>query len=378
MRIHARPVLLFLSLLIVFSSSLLHASLLIQASSEGMPFKVELVTDKLEIPWGMAFISTDSLLITERKGTVKRLNVTNGTLSAITGIPEVFAKGQGGLLDITVSPDYASDGWLYFTYSKAQKDGAATTLARAQLKDTQLTGWQDLLVSSSVTANTQHFGSRITFDKIGHVFFGIGDRGERDQSQDLMSHTGTIIRLKLDGSVPSDNPFIGRNDALPEIWSYGHRNPQGLAFDHQRQILWEIEHGPRGGDEINIIRPGLNYGWPVISYGKEYWGPFDVGEESKAGMEQPVKYYVPSIAPGNLIVYQGKAFPKWQGDLFTGALAMTHLNRIQLDARGKEIKEERLLENLGERIRSLAISEEGFIYLGTDSGKILRITPTKQ
>ncbi len=348
----------------------------LKGSSDDIPYEVEMVADGLRIPWGMTFISPENLLITERQGTVKLLNVETKNLSAIAGAPHVFAKGQGGLLDVKVSPNYETDRWLYFTYSKPQKEGAATTLARAQLVKQTLVGWQDLLVTKPASTATKHFGSRVAFDRDGHVFFGVGDRGDRPNAQDLRSHAGTIMRLNLNGSVPTDNPFTGRDDALPEIWSYGHRNPQGLVFDHSRQILWEIEHGPRGGDEINIIRPGRNYGWPVISYGKEYWGPLDVGEGTeKKGMEQPFKYYVPSIAPSSLHVYQGNAFPQWRGDLFAGALVLTHLNRIKLDASGKALKEERLLDALGERIRSIEESKQGWLYLSTDSGKILRIVP---
>lgn len=367
--------LLFIAL---FYCADLPAQILLKGNSEGMAYQVELVAEGFSIPWGMSFINNGLLLVTERPGSLKQLNITNGEITSVSGVAKVAANGQGGLLDIQTSPDYATDRWLYFTYSKAQASGATTTLARARLENNQLVDWQDLLITASASNSGQHFGSRIAFDYKGHVFFGVGDRGERDNSQNLQNHAGTIVRLKLDGTVPKDNPFTGQNNALPEIWSYGHRNPQGLAFDSMRNRLWEIEHGPRGGDEINIIEAGKNYGWPVISYGKEYWGPFDVGDEEKAGMEQPFKYYVPSIAPGSLIVYRGEAFPKWRGDLFAGALVLTHLNRIKLDASGKELNEERLLTELEERIRSLAISEQGFIYLGTDSGKILRIVPARE
>lgn len=376
MQVSYRLNLIVVSLLLALAGYV-QANVLLKSSSEGKAFQVESVAEGFDIPWGMTFISPENLLITERPGTLKLLNVATKSITAISGVPEVSARGQGGLLDVTVSPNYATDHWLYFTYSKPQKDGAATTLARARLDKNQLVDWQDLLVTLSVSGKTQHFGSRIAFDRDGHVFFGVGDRGDRENGQDLSNHASTIMRLNLDGSIPADNPFIKRINVLPEIWSYGHRNPQGLVFDNARNILWEIEHGPRGGDEINIIRPGLNYGWPVISYGKEYWGPFDVGEATKKeGMEQPFKYYVPSIAPGSLIVYQGNAFPEWRGDLFAGALVLTHLNRIKLDASGKELKEERLLEDLGERIRSLEESEQGWLYLSTDSGKILRIVPS--
>ena len=208
------------------------------------------------------------------------------------------------------------------------------------------------------------------------MFFGIGDRGHRPNAQDLSNHAGSIIRLNLDGSIPKDNPFINNESVLPEIWSYGHRNPQGLMYDFKYQRLWEIEHGPRGGDEINLIVAGANYGWPVISYGKEYSSPFAVGEGThRDGMEQPVKVYIPSIAPGSLIMYSGDALSKWKGNLFSGALKLRHINRIVLDENGQVIKEERLLESLDERIRALAQSPEGWIFFSTDSGKIFRISP---
>jgi glucose/arabinose dehydrogenase len=233
-----------------------------------------------------------------------------------------------------------------------------------------------LLVTESATDTRKHFGSRIAFDANGHVFFGVGDRGKRPMAQDLSNHVGTIIRLNLDGSVPSDNPYFGNPGTRSEVWSFGHRNPQGLVFDVPTSRLWEIEHGPRGGDEINLITKARNYGWPVISHGKEYWGPVAVGEgTSKPGMEQPRKVYIPSIAPGSLVLYRGKAFPEWYGNLFAGALKLRHLNRIELSPSGQVVNEERILEDLNERIRALAISPEDWIYFSTDSGRILRILP---
>ncbi|MDH5660304.1 MAG: PQQ-dependent sugar dehydrogenase, partial [Gammaproteobacteria bacterium] len=289
---------------------------------------------------------------------------------------DVMAEGQGGMLDVAISPNYKNDGWIYFTYVKNIDGEGATVLARAKLKLNRFYEWQELLVSESTTDASQHFGSRIAFDKKGHVFFGIGDRGERPNAQDLTNHAGSIMRLNLDGSIPEDNPFVNSDSSLPEIWSYGHRNPQGLVYDIKTNRLWEIEHGPRGGDEINLIKKGANYGWPVISYGKEYWGPLAVGEGThRKGMEQPVKVYVPSIAPGSLLIYSGTIFPQWQGNLFSGALKLRHINRIVLNKKGEAISEERLLETLDNRIRALAQSPEGWIYFSTDSGEIYRIKP---
>jgi len=330
------------------------------------------------VVWGMAFISDHSLLFTEREGHVGILDAQTGDVQRLTGLPEVRVSGQGGLLDVAVPRGFEPGGWIYFTYVKAVDDQGVTALARARRSGSKLIDWQDLLVTRSATSTDHHFGSRIAFDDHGHVYFGVGDRGVRTNAQDLTNHAGCVIRLTLDGKVPRDNPFVGRRDALPEIWSYGHRNPQGLAYDIQPRRLWLIEHGPLGGDEINLLFPGRNYGWPVISYGKEYWGPVAVGEGTvKSGMEQPVKQYTPSIAPGSLIVYRGLAFPQWNGNLFAGALKLRHLNRLVVDADGKAVEEARLLAALDERIRALAVDHQGRIYLSTDSGRILRMSPRR-
>jgi len=346
--------------------------------SKSAQFKVELVTSDLGVPWGMAFITDDKLLITERGGRVRLLNLKTNKKREIKNLPGVFVTGQGGLLDVAVSPDYNNNGWIYFTYVKEVDESGVTVLARSKLKGYRLEKWQNLLVSKSGSDTGQHFGSRIAFDENGHVFFGIGDRGHRPNGQDLTNHAGSILRLNLDGSVPKDNPFIKRKDVLPEIWSYGHRNPQGLIYDFDNNRLLSIEHGPRGGDEINLIHAGKNYGWPVISYGKEYWGPLAVGEGThREGMEQPIKIYTPSIAPGSLMQYTGNLFPNWKGSLFAGALKLRHINRVVINNQSKVVEEERLLQNLDERIRNLVQSPGGLIYFSTDSGKIYRIKPVK-
>lgn len=351
-------------------------SIVSTGSSEGMDYQLEKVTDGLSVPWGMTFIDPTTLLITLREGKAVLVDTRSGQQSALSGLPEIYTRGQGGLLDVILSPDPLAKGWIYFTYSKPVNNGSATTLARARLSGQTLTDWQDLLVSRSHSDASKHYGSRIAFDMKGHVFFSVGDRGNRPNGQDLTNHAASILRLNLDGSVPKDNPFYGQSGASAEIWSYGHRNPQGMVFDSATNRLWEIEHGPRGGDEINLILPGRNYGWPITSHGKEYWGPLDVGEsKEKAGIESPKKVYVPSIAPGSLLIYQGTAFPAWQGDLFAGALVLQHLNRVALNAQGNPVKEERLFEALNERVRSLAQSAEGIIYFGTDNGNLYRIMP---
>jgi glucose/arabinose dehydrogenase len=344
--------------------------------SETVTFVLEKVTDGLGIPWGLAFISDTRLLITEREGTIKLLDTQSKSLAPVQGAPGVLAEGQAGLLDVAVPPDFTPGDWIYFTFVRNRNGEGATVLARAKLTSNKLVQWQDLLETRSTTDSGRHFGSRIAFDEKGYVYFGVGDRGERPTAQDLTNHAGSVMRLFRDGRVPQDNPFNQRSDVLPEIWSFGHRNPQGMAYDYTHKRLWLNEHGPRGGDEINRVLPGRNYGWPVISYGKEYWGPVAVGEGTqREGMEQPVKQYTPSIAPGSLLLYTGNSFPAWRGNLFSGALKLRHLNRVTLSADGKAIGEERLLPELDERIRALTQSPRGWLYFSTDSGKIFAMKP---
>ncbi len=365
-------------LLVVFSCGACWGS----AASKETFWLVENVASGFGVPWGMAFVSESEVLVTERSGSLKLLDVNTGAVQLVTGAPKVLAKGQGGLLDVAVPPGFTQGAWIYFTYSKPIQGSAATTLARARLTGSQLVELEDLLVTDSVTDTQSHFGSRIAFKmdvkkpEKSTIFFSVGDRGERGNGQDLTNHAGTVIRLYFDGTIPSDNPFIGNKKVLPEIWSYGHRNPQGLAYDETTDRLWLIEHGPRGGDEINLIKKGANYGWPVVSHGKEYWGPFSIGEgDNKPGMEPAIKVYVPSIAPGSLLFYSGNGFPRWKGNLMAGALKLTHINRVVLNARGNAVDEERILSGMNERVRSLIQSPEGWIYFATDSGAIHRIVP---
>ncbi|MDX2504931.1 MAG: PQQ-dependent sugar dehydrogenase [Gammaproteobacteria bacterium] len=348
-------------------------------NSEKVSFTLEELVQGLGTPWGLAYLSDTHLLINEKEGGIKLFDTQSKTLTPLQGAPKVLADGQGGLLDVAVPPDFTPGDWIYFTFVRNKNDEGVTVLARARLTNNKLTQWQDLLETQSATDTSHHFGSRITFDEKSFVYFGVGDRGERPNGQNLNNHAGSVMRLTRDGRVPKDNPFYQRKDALPEIWSYGHRNPQGMAYDPAHKRLWLIEHGPRGGDEINLVSPGLNYGWPVISYGKEYWGPIAVGEGThRKGMEQPIKQYTPSIAPGSLLFYSGKAFPAWRGNLFAGALKLRHINRVTLSEEGKAINEERLLTNLDERIRALIESPQGWIVFSTDSGKIYVIKPIEK
>ncbi|MDG6772855.1 PQQ-dependent sugar dehydrogenase [Thiomicrorhabdus sp. ZW0627] len=353
---------------------LLFVFLIQPAFASEQPFNIKKLAGNLGVVWGMDFVDSNRIIFTQREGKAGLLDLSNNQVTWLSGVPEVHAEGQGGLLDVAIPPDYAKSGWIYFTYSKPDLLQAQTTLARAKLHNTSLIDWQDLLVSDSASFRNIHFGSRIAFDGKGHVFFSIGDRGERSNAQDLTNHAGSIICLNMDGSVPKDNPFVGNTKARDEIWSYGHRNPQGLYYDLKTDRLWEIEHGPQGGDEINLIKKGKNYGWPIVSQGKEYFSSIDVGVNHKPGMEEPVKVYIPSIAPSDLQVYHGTEFKDWEGNLLTGALKLQHLNRITLNDKLQAVSESRYLQNLNQRIRSLAVDEIGRIYVGTDSGNIYRLT----
>lgn len=361
--------LILLMLLPLFSTS---------ASAEISP-KAALLAQGLNQPWGMAQVTDQHVLITQKSGSLVLFDMESGAQTPVSGAPQVVVMGQGGLLDVAVPEDYKpgdpQTGWIYFTYvAPVDKDGkkglGATALGRAKLNASlsALQDWQTLLVTQSASDKGQHFGSRIAFmDE--YVFFGVGDRGNRANGQDLTSHAGTIMRLHRDGRVPQDNPFIGRNDALPEIWSYGHRNPQGLAV--RQGQLWESEHGPRGGDELNLIEKGGNYGWAEVSLGKEYWGPLSVGVESKPDMIDPKKVYIPSIAPGSLLAVKHNRYG-WQGDFLLGALKLQHLNRLLMNDQ-QVTQEKRYLEHKQERLRALLEDSQGRIWIATDSGKLWQL-----
>lgn len=358
-----------------------------EGESRGERFVLQEVTGGLKLPWAGEFIDQDTLIFTERAGRIGLYSQAEDQIRYLSGVPEVYFRGQGGLLDLKPSPEFAEEPWLYVTYSAypsdrtEASDKAVTVLARVRLEGTgfasyRLNDWQVLLETDSATDTDYHFGSRIAFDPGRYVYFSVGDRGKRPNGQNTLNHAGSIMRVTFTGRPSWHNPFAERRDeGRAEIWSYGHRNPQGLAYDKQRKRLWAIEHGPRGGDELNLIRKGENYGWPEVSQGKEYWGPIAVGVEHKEGMTDPQRVYIPSIAPSSLLVYSGKAFPRWRGDLFAGALAIRHLNHIQLTDDGRIIGESRLLESLDQRIRDVIESPEGWLYLLTDSGGLYRIVP---
>ncbi|MEM9141428.1 MAG: PQQ-dependent sugar dehydrogenase, partial [Bacteroidota bacterium] len=288
---------------------------------KNIPFTPMLLIDELQTPWGMAFLPDGGMLVTEKSGEL--IHFKDGAKTKINNVPEVYFRGQGGLLDIELHPDYANNGWLYITHSSEEGDGKGgnTKLIRAKLKDGALTEVQDLYKAGPNTTKGQHFGSRIVFDKDGYLYFTVGDRGNRDENpQDVGRDGGKVYRLNADGSIPSDNPFVGRQGAKSAIFSYGHRNPQGLALHPGTGQVWEHEHGPKGGDEVNAIQKGNNYGWPLITYGINYSGTPITDKTAMEGMEQPVHYWVPSIAPSGMAFVSTDKYGDWKGSILVGSL----------------------------------------------------------
>ena len=346
------------------------------ASSAGQ-LEVQTVASGLVNPWGLAFLPDGRMLVTERPGRM-RIVTANGVLSPpLKNVPEVWVSGQGGLLDVELDKDFAQNNTLYICFAERTGGGGRTAVARARLGSDRLNDVKVIFRQEGPLSSGNHYGCRIAQGNDGDLFVTLGEHfSHRDEAQNLANHLGKIIRIAPDGSVPSDNPFVGRDGAKPEIWSYGHRNEQGLAINPATGDLWEIEHGPRGGDEVNIIGKGKNYGWPVIGYGIDYNGAKIHDSTARDGMEQPVKYWVPSIAPSGMTFYTGTLFPKWRGSLFTGALKAKMLVRLSL--KGNAVTgEERLLQNLNERIRDVRQGPDGALWLLTDSsaGRILRVSP---
>lgn len=343
--------------------------------------RVQTVVEGLSHPWGLAFLPDGRILVTERDGNLRL--VGGGKVSEpLEGVPEVDTGGQGGLLDVAIDPSFIQSRMVYLSYSEAGDGGNSTAVARGRLSEdgTRLTGVQVVFSQQPKLDSAQHFGSRLVFDRQGHLFITLGERSKarfRGQAQQLDSHLGKVIRIRPDGSVPEDNPFAGRRDALPEIWSYGHRNAQGAALNPDTGVLWLNEHGPRGGDEINIPEAGRNYGWPVVSYGVNYDGsPVGAGQREAPGMTGPIHHWTPSIGVSGMAFYTGDAMPGWRGNVFVGGMAIPKLVRLERD--GDRITgSEDLLEDLGMRIRQVVQGPDGALYLLTDesNGEILRVGP---
>ena len=343
-------------------------------SSTSEPFAVEVLAEGLGVVWGMVFINKKEMLFTERTGNIKKLNIQTGEINSVSGAPQVYIRGQGGLLDVALHPRFSKNRKIYISYSKIVGKKQTTAVAVGILKGNKLAQIKDIFVASPAVSSSRHFGSRLVFDKKGFLYITVGDRVKRHSAQKKDNHLGKVLRLTDAGKAPKDNPFVSIKKALPEIWSIGHRNSQGLFIHPETGELWEQEHGPRGGDEINLIKKGKNYGWPVITHGREYWGPKIGKGVRKQGMEQPIKYYVPSIAPSGLLIYSGKRFKKWKNNFFSGSLVLRHLNRLRV-VKQKVQKEERLLSDLRFRVRNVIEGPQGFIYVCVDQGKILRLKP---
>jgi aldose sugar dehydrogenase len=369
-------------------AGLMAASLLTATSARGQPptfgssageLEVRTVAKGLVNPWALAFLPDGTMLVTERPGRM-RIVTSEGQVSApLKGVPEVWASGQGGLLDVAADKAFTQNNTVYFCFAERTDGGGRTAIARAKLGSgrDRLDEVRIIFRQQGPLSSGNHYGCRIAQADDGNLFVTLGEHfSARDFAQGLDNHLGKVIRIAPDGSVPAGNPFAGRADARPEVWSYGHRNPQSLAFHPTTGDLWEIEHGPRGGDEVNLIGKGRNYGWPVIGYGIDYSGAKIHATTAKDGMEQPLKYWVPSIAPSGMAFYTGNLFPKWNGSLFLGALSGAMLVRLTLDG-NKVTAEERLLQNLNERIRDVRQGPDGALWLLTDSsnGRVLRVAP---
>jgi len=337
---------------------------------------VEVLADGLDHPWAVEDLGDGGLLITERPGAMRIFR--NGALSTpLSGVPEVRSSGQGGLLDVALAPDFAESRTIYLSYAKPDGRKAGTAIARARLSEdeSRLEDVRDIFRMNRFNGSSHHFGSRIAVAPDGKLFFTIGERGDADRAQDFGDHAGSVLRINPDGTVPDNNS--GQSNWLPEIWSIGHRNPQGADIDQETGTLYTVEHGARGGDEINRPEPGNNYGWPVISYGRHYTGfRIGIGKEAE-GYEQPVHYWDPSIAPGGMQVYRGKMFPEWDGDLLVAALKFKLLSRLDMDPdTGKVVGEERLFKGAYGRLRDVKVATDGALLLVSDedNGKLLRVS----
>ena len=335
-------------------------------------YDTEVVVEGIAIPWGIDFLPDNSMLITDKSGDI--YHYKDGKKQKLSNVPEVYVRGQGGLLDIAVHPDYANNGWIYFTYasSEGEGEGGNTAIARAKIDGTQLSNVEVLYKAGPNTTKGQHFGSRISFDKEGYLYFSAGERGARDENpQDITRDNGKVYRLNDDGSIPQDNPFVGEENAKEAIYSYGHRNPQGMILNPETGEIWVHEHGPQGGDEINVVKAGANYGWPVVTYGENYNGTPITDERSRPEFEDPIFYWLPSIAPSGFAYVTSEEYPELQGNLLAGSLKFQYLELLILD--GKKItKREKLVENVG-RLREVVEGPDGNIYLGVEGKGVLKL-----
>lgn len=345
--------------------------------AETPPYQVEVVASGFDFPWSLAFLPGGDFLVTEREGFLNRVDPKTKKNVKITNLPPVIAKGQGGMLDVVLHPNFAENQLIYLSHVIPVDDKMTLAITRARLNDTALEDVTEIFHLPKPSQSKLHFGSRMVFGDDGYLYASVGERGSRPRAQDVKDPAGSIIRIKDDGSIPEDNPFYGREDIHPAIYSYGHRNPQGMAVHPETRAIWIHEHGPRGGDEVNIIKAGANYGWPVITHGKEYTTPFRVGKGTEAeGVEPSIKYWSPSIAPSGMAFYTGDDFPAWKGSLLVGALAGAHVSRLQLKE-DTVVGEKQFLTELEERIRDVRQGPDGKIYVVLDAvdADILRLEP---
>lgn len=344
--------------------------------TERMNIQVDTLHSDFESPWGMTWLSDGRMLVTERKGEILIFKDDQFTGEKVQGLPAVHAVNQAGLLDVAAHPKHAENGWIYIAYAKHFEDSTgATTIMRFKLDGNNAVEQEELITAGPSWKGGRHFGSRIVFDNEGHLYFSNGDKGDTPMNAQTLSNAhGKVHRINDDGSIPADNPFVDSTDAVKSIWSYGNRNPQGLYFDKANNILWETEHGPKGGDELNIIEKGKNYGWPVITYGINYNGTILAEFTEKAGMEQPIHYWVPSIATCGLTVVTSDKYPNWKGNILVGALAKQHIARVVLKD-NKLSAEEKLLPGIG-RVRQVSESPDGYLYAITEgTGLLVKILP---
>jgi aldose sugar dehydrogenase len=352
-----------------------------QLELSGTKYRVVPVVNGLTNPWSVTFLPNGDMLVTERPGRLRI--VRKGVLEPqpISAVPEVWAIGQGGLLEVLPHPNFSTNQLLYLTYSKPCKEGATTALFRGKFDGKALTEARDLFVADNCNTGNPHFGSKLAFGRDGMLYMTIGERGDRNRAQNTAIHGGKILRLKEDGTVPPDNPFVGKEGYKPEIYTYGHRNPQGLAFHPETGVLWADEHGPQGGDELNIIQPGKNYGWPVATYGREYApdGARISPHPWKEGVEEPMLVWLPSIGISGLLFYTGDKFPQWKGHIFAGGMSGLALHRLAFDEKGALLGREALMAESRQRVRDVRQGPDGFIYLAIDGtpGGVVRIEPAQ-
>ncbi|MFW6248676.1 MAG: PQQ-dependent sugar dehydrogenase [Bacteroidota bacterium] len=339
-----------------------------------LSFSIDTLATGLQNPWGMAFLPDSRILIAERPG---RLRIwQNGVLQEepVSGLPEIWAHGQGGLMEVVLHPEYEKNQWIYLGYSSPGPGGGNTAISRARLQGNRLVDVENLFQGKPNTSSGAHFGCRIVFDDENHLYFTIGDRGQKDNAQDLSNNNGKVNRINDDGTIPDDNPFVDEPGARPEIWTYGHRNIQGMIVHPETGEIWTHEHGPKGGDEINIEKKGENYGWPLATFGRNYSGTIISRDTTLPGMVDPVLHWTPSIAPCGLEIVTSDKYPQWQGDLLVGALAGQHIQRVQLD--GKNVEgTEKIMEGFA-RFRDVRQGPDGFIYVLTESpGMFIKLVP---